>query len=91
MESCYIDIDIDIDIKNIKNYNTNVKTKVITTILIYHIGYVTIKVSNYIKIYGVNPLYLLFDKVNGYFEENNGNTYLKLVHTNEGERKIQKI
>ena len=50
-------------------------------ILIYHIGYVTIK--NNLKIYSVNPLYLIFREVNGYFEEINGNKYLKLVSTNE--------
>ena len=34
------------------------------------------------KINSVNPLYLIFSKMNGYFEENNGNKYLALVHTN---------
>ena len=29
----------------------------------------TIKDSKYVKIYSVNPLYLIFNKVNGYFEE----------------------
>ena len=41
----------------------------------YYIGYVAIKDSKYVKIYGVNPLYLLFSKVNGYFEEINKNKY----------------
>ena len=36
---------------------------------IYYIGYVTIKDLKYVKINGVNPLYLNFSKVNGYFEE----------------------
>ena len=31
----------------------------------------------------VNSLYLIFNKVNGYFEEINGNKYLTLVPTNE--------
>ena len=34
------------------------------TILIYYIGYVTIKKDP--QIYSVNPLYIIFDKVNGY-------------------------
>ena len=38
---------------------------------IYYIGYVTIKDLKYVKINGVNPLYLNFSKVNGYFEEIN--------------------
>ena len=45
-----------------------------TNILIYHIGYVTIKKD--LKIYCVNPLYIIFGKVNGYFEKINENNYL---------------
>ena len=51
-------------------------------ILIYYIEHVTIKDSKYVKINGVNPLYLVLIKVNGYFEEVNGNKYLTLVPTN---------
>ena len=50
----------------------------------------TIKDSKYIKINSVNPLYLIFNKVNGYFEEINGNKYLTLVPTNESKEKIKK-
>ena len=78
---------------NIKNFNpSNVKTdeKSYKNILIYYIGYVTIKDSKYVKIYSVNPLYLLFGKVNGYFEEINGNKYLTLVPTNESKEKIKR-
>ena len=60
----------------------------IKNILIYYIGYVTIK--EYIKIYSVNLLYLIFQYLNGYFEEINGNKYLTLVPTNESKEKIQK-
>ena len=59
-------------------------------ILIYYIGYVTIKDSKYIKINSVNPLYLIFNKVNGYFVEINGNKYLTLVPTNETKEKLKK-
>ena len=38
----------------------------------------------------MNPLYLIFNKVNGYFEEINGNKYLTLVPTNENKEKIKK-
>ena len=34
----------------------------------YYIGYVTIKDSKYVKISSLNPLYLIFRKVDGYFE-----------------------
>ena len=43
----------------------------------------TIKDSKYKKIYSVNPLYLIFSKVNEYFEEINKNKYLTLVPINE--------
>ena len=36
-----------------------------------------IKDSKYVKIDSVNPLYLIFDKLNGYFEEINGGKYTK--------------
>ena len=49
----------------------------------------TIKDSKYIKINSVYPLYLIFNIVNGYFEEINGNRYLMLVPTNESEEKIK--
>ena len=50
----------------------------------------TIKDSKYVKINGVNPLYLIFSKGNGYFEEINENKYLTLVPTNESKEKIKK-
>ena len=74
------------DIINIKIFDPN-NIKIDKTscknIPIYYIGYVTIKDLKYIKIISINPLYLIFSKVNGYFEEINGNKYLKLVLTNE--------
>ena len=44
----------------------------------------------YLKINTVNPLYLIFSKVNGYFEEINGIKYLMLIPTNERKKKIKK-
>ena len=49
----------------------------------------TIKDSKYVKTYRANFWCLAFDKVNGYFEEINGNKYLKLVPTNENKEKIK--
>ena len=37
------------------------------------------KDSDYVKINSANPLYLIINKVDGYFEEINGNKYLTLV------------
>ena len=81
---CFFD-----DIINIKNFDPNnikIDEKSYKNILIY-IRYVTIKDSKYAKINSVNPLYLIFSKVNGYFEEINGNKYLTLVPTNENKEK----
>ena len=44
-------------------------------------------IKEYIKIYSVNPLYLIFRSVNGYFEEINGNRNLALVPTNKSKKK----
>ena len=70
------------DIINIKNfYSNNIKIdkKSNKNILIYYIGYVTIKDSKYMKTDRVNSLHLIFNKVNRYFEETKGNKYLTLV------------
>ena len=80
------------DIINIKNFDPNnikIDEKSYKNILIYYIGYVTIKDSKYVKINSVNPLYLIFSKVNGYFEEINKNKYLTLVLTNESKEIIK--
>ena len=50
----------------------------------------TIKDSKYVKDNSVNPLYLIINKLNYYFEEINKNKYLKLVPTNESKGKIKK-
>ena len=55
---------------------------------IYYIGYVTIKKD--LKICSVNLLYLIFNKMNEYFEEINGNRYLTLFPNNESIDKIKK-
>ena len=49
-----------------------------------------IKDSKNVKISSLNPLYLIINKVNGYFEEVNGNKYLMLVPTNETREKIKR-
>ena len=78
------------DIINIKIFDPNnikIDEKSYKYILIYYTGYETIKDSKYVKINSVNPLYLIFIKLNGYFEEINGNKYLTLVPTNESKEK----
>ena len=50
----------------------------------------TIKDSKYVKINNVNPLCLIINKVNGYFEEINGNKYLTLARTKKSKEIIKK-
>ena len=45
----------------------------------------------YVKVYSVNLMYLILNKVNGHFEEINGNKYLTLVSANESKEKVKKI
>ena len=65
--------------------SNNIKTdeKLYKNILIYDCVYVTIKVSKYLKINSINPLQLIFTKVNGFFKEINKNKHLALVPNNE--------
>ena len=74
-----------LDFNNIKIYEKPYKD-----IVIYHIGYVMIKDLKCVKINSVNPLYLIFRKVNEYFEEINGNKYLMLVPTNDSKKNYQR-
>ena len=48
------------------------------------------KDSKYVISNSVNPLYFIFNEVNGYFEEINGNKNLTLVPTNESKEEIKK-
>ena len=78
------------DIINIKDFDPNnikIDEKSYKNILIYYIACITIKDSKHVKLSSVNPLYLMFNKMNGYFEEINGNKYLTLVPFNESKEK----
>ena len=80
------------DIINIKNFDPNnikIDEKSYKNTLIYYIGYVRIKDSKYVKCYRVNPLYLIFSKLKGYFGEINKSKYLTLVPTNESKEKLR--
>ena len=77
-----------ININNFDSNNIKLNEKSYKDILIYYIGYVTMKDLKYVIINSVNILYLIFSKVNLYFEEINKNKYLALVLTNENKEKI---
>ena len=49
-----------------------------------------IKDSKCKKTNSVNPLYLIFRKMNEYFQEINGNEYLTLVPNNKSKEEIKK-
>ena len=51
----------------------------------------TIKDLKFLKINSANTLHLIFNKVNGYFEEIKGNKYSMLVCTNESKGKSKKF
>ena len=88
MSNKVIDIDIknhtycifdDINIKDIDPNNIEIDKRSYKDILIYYIRYVTIKDSKTIKNNCVNPLYLIFSKVNEYFGDLNKNKYMMLL------------
>ena len=77
----------------IKNFDTNwikIHKMSYKNIIIYYIGYITIKNLSYMKIITVNPLYLIVNEINGYIEESNGNKYFTLVSTDKN-KDIKKV
>ena len=51
---------------------------------IYHIGYITIKITgDYENIYSANPLYLIISEVDGFIEEKNVSKYLAFDSTDK--------
>ena len=63
---------ISLDLNKIKKDEKTYKI-----ILIYYIGYVTVKDLRYIKNGCVNTLCVIINKINGYTKESNGNKYLE--------------
>ena len=78
---------------NIKTFNPSlikIDTKSYKNIGIYHIGYITMKDSDHVKINSVNPLYLIIGKVERYIEENNENKYLTFASTDKNKKVLEK-
>ena len=59
----YYFLDDFINIKNFDSNNIKIDAKSYKNVLIYYMGYVTIKDSKYVKINSVNPLYLIVNQV----------------------------
>ena len=68
--------------------NIKIDKKSHKNILVYYIEYVAIKDLNSVKIYKF--IDLIFNKMNGYFEEINENKHLTLLSINEVKEKIKK-
>ena len=81
-----------IGISKTKRLTNKLASKFLQKILIDCIGYVTIKCSKYLKINSVNPLYLIFSKMNGHLDtkEINKSKYLALIRTSQSKEKINK-
>ena len=79
---------------NIKHFDSNllkIDKKLYKNIGIYYIGYIRMKIFDYIHIHSVNPLYLIIDKVDWYTEEEkNGNKYLFLTSTDKNKKVLTK-
>ena len=80
-----------ININNLDQNNIKIDEKSCKDIFNYYIGYVTIKDLKYAKSNTVNPLYLIFNKMNRCFEENNENQFSTRVPIDESKEKIKKI
>ena len=78
---------------NIKNFDSNLlkidKTSY-KNIDIYYIGYITMKNLEYVNIHSAKSLYLIFDKVDGYIEECNGNKYSIFASANKNKEALTK-
>ena len=73
----------DFDATLLKVYKKNYKE-----IVIYYIGYVTVKkIANCNNINSVNPLYLMINEMIGHFEQKTGNKYLVLDDV-DGNKKV---
>ena len=82
------------DMINIEDFDSNllkIDKKLYKNIGIYNIGFITIKkIGDYGNICSVNPLHLIINEVDGYFEEENENKYLTLVFTDENKEVLTK-
>ena len=78
---------------NIKDFDPSlikIDKKSKKNIGIYYIGYISVKDSDHVKINSVNLLYLIIGKVDGYIEDNNGNTYLTFASTDKTKKVLEK-
>ena len=81
------------DMINIKDFHSSllkIDKKSFQNIGIYYIGYITIKrIDDYKNLYGVNLLYLIICKVDGFIEEKHESRYLVFDSTDESKKVIK--
>ena len=77
--------------RNLDRNKIKTDEKPYRNILIYHVGYVTVKDLSYAAINRVNRLYLIVNKIDGCIEESNGNKYLTLVPTGKSKDALKGI
>ena len=73
------------DLINIKNFNSNnlkLDKKSVLGNDVYYIGYITKKPQ--LNVNSVNPLYLMINKIKGYFEEIDGDKY-QIISSENGD------
>ena len=82
------------DMVDFKKFDSNllkIDKKSYKDIVIYNIGYITIKkIDDYENIYSANPLYLIIDHASGYIEEKEVNKYFIFDSTDENKELLKK-
>ena len=80
---------------NIEDFDSNslkIDKKSYKNIVIYNIGYITIKKIDYYGSFNsVNPLHLIIGKADGHIEESKGNKYLVFTSTDANKKVLAKF
>ena len=80
-----------INIKDFYLILQKIDKKSYKNIVIYYIGYITIKkIDDYENIYSVNPLYLTINHAGGYIEQKGVNKYLIFNSIDENKELLKK-
>ena len=80
---------------NFKNFDSNLLSiyKISfksTDAVIYNIRYITAKSLDHVNIDEENPLYLVFNNIDGYIEESNEDKYLIFASTDKNKEVLKK-
>ena len=83
------------DMINSKNFDPgmleiNILSFKSTSTIIYHIEFITMRSLDHVNIDSENPLYLIFNNVDGYIEESNGDKNLIFASANKNKGVLEK-